>query len=138
MTAVSRLKQPNGHYSLFVRYWTQNGQRIDTPVDALVDTGASKCAIPTALNGRLFQFPLVGHDNNVTTASNPRGFDVVVIPKICLVAVNVASNQLQVTDTNLEELNVSAWLGDSFILGMNFLSKFDISMLQNGKITIGR
>jgi predicted aspartyl protease len=103
-----------------------------------VDTGASKCNIPATLNDRIFHFPIVGHDSNVTTASNPRGFDIVTIPRICLSQVTVVSNQLQVTDTPLEEQNISAWLGDSFILGMNFLSRFDISMFRNGRITIGR
>lgn len=138
MPAVTRAKHPSGHYFLFVRYWTNSGQRIDTPVDALVDTGASKCSIPAALNDRIFHLPVVGHDNNITTALNPTEFDVVTIPKICLSHVTVVSNQLEVTDTALEEQNVSAWLGHSFILGMNFLSNFDISMLRIGRITLGR
>jgi len=90
------------------------------------------------LNDRVFHLPIVGHDSDVRTASNPTGFDVVVIPKMCLLAVTVVFNRLEIVDTVLEEQNVSAWLGHSFILGMNFLSKFDITMLRSGRITIGR
>ena len=89
-------------------------------------------------NDRFFHLPVIDHDSNVTTASNSTGFDVVVIPKICLVAATLVSNNLQITDTALDERNVKAWLGSSFILGMNFLSKFDVSMARNGTITIQR
>lgn len=129
---------PSGHYFLFCRYWANNGQRIDAPVDAFVDTGASKCNIPAVLNDRLFHLPIVGHDSNVRTASNPTGYDVVVIPRMCVVATTLVANQLQIVDTALEEQDVSAWLGHSFILGMNFLSKFDVLMIRSGKITIER
>ena len=133
MPSVTRPKHPSGHYFLFVRYWANNGQRLDAPIDAFVDTGASKCSIPAISNDRIFHLPIVDHDSNVRTASNPTGFDVVIIPRICLVAASLVSNQLQIVDTALEERNVSAWLGHSFILGMNFLSKFDVSMLRQEK-----
>lgn len=108
------------------------------PVDAYVDTGASKCIIPKLINDRLFHLTELPPES-VKTGNQPRQFPVVSIPKITLIGVTlVGPNQIQLKDTNLEETNVLTWLGDSFIVGMNFLSKFDITMKKEGIITVNR
>ncbi len=128
----------NNHYYVPLRLWGMEGPQSD-PVIALVDTGATKCSIPKSMNDTVFHLPVVDHDSNVITASNPQGYDIVKIPLMTLVRINpIGPNNFKFDDTDLQEVNVPAWLASSYTVGMNWLSKFNISLRREGFMIIER
>lgn len=136
MTAVT-YSLVRGHYYLPVRIWTQQGK--SEPVVALMGTGATKCSIPSSMNDSLFHFPTIGHDANVITASAPEGYDVVRIPLMNLIRIlALGSNNFRLEDTDLQENNVEAWLGNRYTLGMNWIRKFTITLPRNDSIIVER
>jgi len=127
----------HGHYYLPVHLLGPNGP-ISEPVIAYFDTGASKCSIPREAN-RIFNLPIVGHDDDVSTASNVVGYDVVRIPIVNLMRLEFRRpNSVRLLDTDLQEPNVEAWLHDRYVIGMNLISKFDIELKHDGWIVIKR
>lgn len=91
------------------------------------------------MNDSLFHFPVIGHDSNVITATNPEGYDVVRIPLMNLVRIlPLEPNNFRLDDTGLQETNVEAWLGNRYTLGMNWVRRFKITLLPNDTIVIER
>jgi predicted aspartyl protease len=138
MPRVEYPKQRDGHYHLPICIWTATGQQL-APIVAMVDTGASKCVIPKAFNDAALKLPVAGHDSDVKTASAPMGYDYVVLPKVGLVSFALATTSTVTFQTvGLDETDVKAWLGENFIVGMNFLSTFDISLMRKNFISVER
>ncbi len=138
MTRLVFSKGPDGHFYLPMNVYGSEANSIG--VSGFVDTGASKCQILREANNVALKLKVHGHDSDVSTASGHQVFDVVTIPRITLMRITVRSKvgSLLVEETDLEERNVEAWVGDMFILGMNFLSKFDIQLKRTGRIIISR
>jgi predicted aspartyl protease len=106
---------------------------------ALVDTGSTKCKIPREDNKKFFHLKEAGCDGMVDTAAGLAKFDWVVIPRIVLmrnVKVKLGDTrflyELEKTDLYLE--NVQAWLGDDYVIGMNFIDNFDVRMTKDRRI----
>ena len=114
------------------------GDTPNEPVLALVDTGATKCQIPREFNDTDLGLPIGGRDSNVQTASGLQSYDYVTIPRVTLVKQEIVGNFLRIQDTDLQEPNVQAWLGESFIVGMNLVTKFDITLRRDGRIIVER
>jgi len=126
-----------GHYSLPIHLLGPSGP-ISEPVLAFFDTGASKCGIPKEAN-KVFNLPVIDHDDNVRTAKDKVGYDVVRIPTVNLMKLDFKPpSTVQFLDTDLQEANVEAWLCTRYIIGMNLISKFDIELKRNGRIVITR
>ncbi len=137
---MTRLDYPSardGHYYLPITIY--GSKRGFVRGLGLMDTGASKCQIPTEENDNSLKLQILRQES-VNTAGGAQFFGVVSLPRIVLtrVAVGVRGRSLSVEETDLKESNVEAWLGDMFILGMNFLSKFDIQLKRGGHIILSR
>jgi len=136
MTSV-RFAVFRGHYYLPIHLLGPSGP-ISEPVLAYFDTGASKCSIPKEAN-KVLNLPVVGHDDNVSTAKDKVGYDVVRLPAVNLMKLEfIPPSTVQFLDTDLQEPNVEAWLSSRYIIGMNLISKFDIELKRNGWIVITR
>jgi len=106
-----------------------------------VDFGATKCLIPKIVNENTLKLPILDRNKDIDTGKGLRDFDVVVIPRMGIARLDLKGDQLVFLMSGLEEYDVQAWLGDNkqeFILGMNFLEKFDISFKRVGKVIISR
>ncbi len=128
------------HYGFPIRI---TGQPEEVPaVAALMDTGASKCVIPLPLNEQELHFPIVQKGEPVKIANSTIFYDTVLIPRIEVlrpVFTQTASGLTVIFEqTGLYEENVPTWLGGAFIVGMNFIRKFEITMRPNGTLTIFR
>jgi len=138
LTRVEFAKQ-NKHYYIPVLISSQGSA---TPTWAFVDTGSTKCMVPISFNSSQLRLRVVGHDKNVGIADGSRDIDYVVVPKIAIAIPRLEfgpANPLIVFDeTDLQETNVETWLGDMFVMGMNFLSKFDVTLTRKGHIVIER
>lgn len=125
-----------GHHYVPLHFLGPNGP-ISEPVLAYFDTGASKCGIPREAN-RIFRLPVIRQDI-VNTASDTVRYDVVRMPIVNLMNFQFTPpNSVQFLDTDLQEMNVEVWLHSRYIMGMNLISKFDISLKRDGKIIIER
>lgn len=129
----------DGHYKFPIRI---TGQPDDIPaVAALMDTGATKCVLPRSLNDEL-RFPIVQRGEPVTIANSIILYDTVNIPRMEILRPVFTQSATGLTvsfeQTGLHEENVPTWLGGSFIIGMNFIRKFEITMRPNGTITVSR
>ncbi len=135
MTKIEFQVSRGPHY-LPLHFLGPNGP-ISEPVVAYFDTGASKCGIPREAN-KILQLPVIGQDN-VNTASDTVRYDVVRIPIVNLMNFQFTPpNSVQFFDTDLQEMNVEVWLHSRYIVGMNLISKFDISLKRDGRIIIER
>jgi hypothetical protein len=107
-----------------------------------MDTGATKCVLPLPLNEKELHFAIVQRHEPVTIANSTIFYDTVLIPRIEILKPVFGSTAAGLTvsfdQTGLYEENVPTWLGGSFILGMNFICKFEIIMRPNGTLTISR
>jgi len=62
-----------------------------------------------------------------------------IIPKVSIAALKrKRDGVVYVKKTDLEVRNIETWLGDIFIVGMNFLGRFDITFRREGRIIIRR
>lgn len=108
----------------------------------LVDTGASKCMIPASYNREYLKLPTLGKTKGVLTADGRADFDNVSIPMIVLVELVLKFGpdyaRLTSVKADLQETSVEAWLGKALVLGINFLSKFDIALKRTGFIVVER
>lgn len=135
---MTRLDYPtaaDGHYYLPISVYGSKGRFVRGW--GLVDTGASKCQIPREENENSLTLP-ISRRESVNTAGGARVYSVVNLPRIVLTQVTLAARGplLKVEETDLIAENVETWLGDMFILGINFLSKFEIKLKRSGRIII--
>lgn len=139
---MARLEFPRsigGHFYLPVLIYGQT-HPIFAP-RCLVDTGATKCGMPKVLNEKQLSLPVAGHDEDVGTAKGARGFDFVTVPTISLLELKFKGQQILARETDLQVRNIPTWLCDDeedFIIGMNFLSEFDIILKKNGPMIVER
>jgi len=106
---------------------------------ALVDTGASKCMIPVNINNRVLHLPKAGHDSGVITGKGPIELDWVVVPKLTLLFLEEMSRAgsyvtYRTQPTDISATDVKTWLGDDFVIGMNFIEKFNVVLGKDGHI----
>ncbi len=137
MMRLGYARAQDGHYYLPISIY--GSKRRFVRGLGLVDTGAAKCQIPIEENDNTLRLQTLRQES-VNTAGGAQIFGVVSLPRIVLtkVVVGVRGRSLSVEETDLKEGNVEAWLGDMFILGMNFLSKFDIQLMRRGHIILSR
>jgi len=139
---VEYRKRPGSPYFAALRIELGSGEVL-TQARALVDTGATKCVIPREDNERLLHFSKAGCDGKVDTALGEASYDWVVVPRMTLMMkreINIGplyvTYALEETDLSLD--NVEAWLGDDYMIGMNFIDKFDVTMSKAGIMTFRR
>jgi len=125
-----------GHYYLPIRiYGKTDTNALFT--SALVDTGATKCMIPTIHNDKVLNLPVLGMNHDVRVAGGSMAYPYVSIPRIVIAKVEFPPiGSMVVTDTDLGERNVETWLGDTFVVGMNFLGRFDVALKKRGVIIV--
>jgi predicted aspartyl protease len=138
LTSVEYRRRPDGLYLAAVQIEFQEGKRLAYS-GVLVDTGATKCMVPKETNEQVFHFEKVGCDDKVDTGLGPATYDWIVIPKMTLMARRLArEGETSVTyglkETDLSQVNVEAWLGDDYVLGMNFIGQFDVRMTRDSRI----
>lgn len=133
-----------GHYYLPVIYHATRSPSAQTSFSVpycLVDFGATKCLIPKIVNENTLKLPILDRNKDIDTGKGLRDFDVVVIPRMGIARLDLKGDQLIFLMSDLDEYDVQAWLGGNkqeFVLGMNFLEKFDISFKRVGKVIISR
>ncbi len=93
-------------------------------LDMLLDTGATNVVLPYLIARRL-GLTIIGRDK-VETAKGKMIVRKTRIPRI------------QIQRTHLMAENIEAWLDDSQLLGMSFISKFSITLDHGMKMTISR
>lgn len=114
-------------------------KEVFTHARALVDTGSTKCMVPKVDNDKTFHLEKAGRDKGVSTALGKADYDWVIIPRISLMREKqtyigpfLVTYDLEETGLALE--NVETWLGDEYIVGMNFMDKFDVTLTKDGHI----
>jgi len=109
----------------------------------LVDTGASKCMVPTQINRRLLHLTIEGRDCGVTTGGGAMDYSWVVVPRIVLCRREEVARlgpfvAYVPKPTDLFETDIKTWLGDCFVVGMNFIERFKVLLEKDGHITFER
>lgn len=94
-----------------------------------VDTGATKCTIPKIINDEIFNFPIKGTDKVEIAGGKDIKLEIISLPKLSLFYI------LEGEIIYISRENIETWLGNLFIVGMNFLRFLNISM-NNDLLTI--
>jgi len=138
LTRAEFPKHVDGHYYLPILI-SANYSSTFIP-RFFVDCGATKCVIPRLANEKSFHLPVTDPDSNVGTGCGDRDFDCVTIPSISIMKLVVKQGKMKFIETDLREIDVGCWLSDDedFVLGMSFLSKFNVTMTKKGIIAIQR
>ena len=122
----------DGHFvvPIDLSFKTKDGALVSERFEFLLDTGASRCVIPIAM-ARVYGIERMRDEKGkivserVTTANGTVELELVKFEKI------------RVSNTDLEaRKQVESWLGNDFILGMNFLSQFRVRMEYGRKLMI--
>ncbi len=139
LTRLEFSKLPDGHYYLPVVFFGHSGHPLFVP-NCFVDTGATNCAIPRIVCEKELKLPVLGHDNNVGTATGSKGFDYTKVPTISLAELKIGEDSVVATVTDLEATNVKTWITDEeeFVVGMSLVDHFDLMMRRTGRMIIER
>lgn len=145
MVKVVFPSSPSGHHYIPIRL------HLDTlSYDGLFlfDTGATCCSIPKSLNDSILHLPIIGRDEGIETAQGETGLDFVEIRRMQILryVVKIKSIdkqrlgfELGFKETGLTVENVKTWLcesDDSFIVGTNFFSRFNVRKDKKGQLHI--
>jgi len=137
---VEYRRRQDGLYHAALQIEFGNGGNL-TNSRVLVDTGASKCAIPRELNEKFLHLAIAGVDHGVNTALGGTSYEWVVIPKMTLmrkkeIHIGPIFYAYDLEETDLSQTNVETWLSDCSVIGMNFMGKFDVRMTKDRRIIL--
>ncbi|MHB2037622.1 MAG: retropepsin-like aspartic protease family protein [Nitrososphaerales archaeon] len=126
------LKAENSHFVVPIDLTIRNnaGLKISERFEFLLDTGATKCVIPKE-TARAYDIELMhnaGGEEAAEMVSTANGSIPVSV---------VRAESMTIADTTLSVKGpIEIWLGNDFLLGMNFLSHFRLRVEYGHKLVI--
>lgn len=122
----------NNHFTIPIDLTIRNkaGEVISERFEFLLDTGATKCVIPKET---VFAYEL----EPVQYASGTDATEIVSTANGSIMVQLIRAESMGIADTKLLVKGpIEIWLGNDFLLGMNFLSNFRLRMEYGRKLVI--